>query len=79
MQHAVFIVFLITFYIMPRQKDTGWMEWHSIERVSDLSEDEIADLEDESYTSYQGRGWPGPSSFLVYSCKYGSYLAKSVS
>lgn len=33
---------------MPRQKDTEWMEWHSIERVSDLSEDEIADLEDEA-------------------------------
>ena len=32
---------------MPRRKDTAWMEWHSIETVSGLSEDEIADLEDE--------------------------------
>lgn len=32
---------------MPRQTDTEWMDWLSIERVSVLSEDEIADLEDK--------------------------------
>ena len=33
---------------MPRLKDTKWIEWQSIARVSDLSEDEIADLEDKA-------------------------------
>ena len=46
--------------------------------LSDLSEDEIADLEDE-VISHRSRSRLGPSSFFVYLCKCGSYLAETVS
>ena len=44
---------------------------HSIERVSNLSEDEIADLEGEVIHLIEAGADLVPPSFLVYSCRWG--------